>query len=66
MNKDINGLENYTKEKAEDPTAYGRIAPFIFLFKFCATSFSLFIIELYFTLYMYFLSKGGPLENQLC
>ena len=37
------------------------IAPFIFLFKFCATFFSLFIIELYFTLYLYFFFlKEGP------
>ena len=39
---------------------HDRIAPFIFHSKFCATCF-LFIIELYFTLYMYlFLFKGGP------
>ena len=41
-----------------------RIAPFVSLFKFCATFFSLFIIGLYFTLYMYFFFlKEGPLKT---
>ena len=39
----------------------------IFLFKLCATVFSLFNKQLYSTLYMYFFPfTGEPFENQLC
>ena len=46
-------LSNFQREAK----SHDRIAPFIFLFKFFVSFFNyLFIIELYFTLYVYFIS----------